>query len=256
MSDTPAAARRLDLVQHDWSMLGRFGGLVIWIALGWRGLKVAALFTGVGGVAAFALSWAVEWVISTALENVLGALGARFKTEGVPEIHEGSPNVFVNGLEAARGGSAGDKLNCLAHGSVKIAQGSQWVYVNQKPASRIDDRTECSGGGVLATNPGLPPINVFFGGPATQYDNTYWFHDIVKYADVAAKVGNAFREGFSEAAGQSMRDRLMNALLRRGADGAVEGALPEASRAGSDFIADTLWKSQSAPHSFPTGSPQ
>ncbi len=236
MSGPPAAARKLDYIEHDWSMLGKFSGMVAWAALGYRGLKVGLLFTGLPGVVAFAATWAVEWALATAAENVMEALGGLIKTKGVPEIAEGSPDVFINSLEAARGGPKGDKLNCQSHGSVKIAQGSQWVYINDKPASRIDDRTECSGGAVLAINPGGPPVNTFFGGPPTDFDNTYSFHKLVKYLDIANKTRMAFKEGLEE-----------------GMKKAFQEGTKELGKAGADEIADSLWKMPAEPKDFKTG---
>ncbi len=225
MSQVPAAARRLDYIKHDFSMLGKFGGLVVWLALGYRGLKVGAAFTGLPGLAALGLTWAMEWVLSTALEKFMEGIGGLIKTEGVPEIKTGSDNVFTNSIPAARGGPKGDMLNCLSHGSVKIAQGSRWVYINNQPGSRIDDRTECSGGGVLAINPANPPCNVFFGGDPTDADNSYWFHDFVKFTDLGGKVGvNLLEHAFKEA-------------------------LEEGGKAAADKVADTLWKLPAQPMS-------
>jgi len=76
-------------------------------------------------------------------------------------IIEGSSNVFVNGLPAAR---LGDPL--ASHGSNSpspthsrnIAVGSSSVFINGKPAARLGDAINCGGNIITGSS------NVFTGG--------------------------------------------------------------------------------------------
>jgi len=62
--------------------------------------------------------------------------------EGGP-IVEGSPNVFIGGVAAAR---LGDKVQC--NGPVDtIVEGEPTVFINGRPAARIKDKT--AHGGVI-----------------------------------------------------------------------------------------------------------
>ena len=56
-------------------------------------------------------------------------------------IMEGSANVFICGLPAAR---VGDRVQC--HGSIDIiAEGDPGVFINGQPAARMGDKTEHGG---------------------------------------------------------------------------------------------------------------
>jgi uncharacterized Zn-binding protein involved in type VI secretion len=74
-------------------------------------------------------------------------------------VLDGSPNVFVNGISAARVGSRFDTHTCgnSSHSAVQ-AVGSSSVFVNGIAVARIADAQDC--GDVLAV--GSP--NVFAGG--------------------------------------------------------------------------------------------
>ncbi len=76
--------------------------------------------------------------------------------EATPEPHvggpiiSGSPNVFINGLPAAR---VGDPLTCVGPPDV-IANGSTGVFINGLPAARIGDLT-AHGGVIIGGSPNV-----------------------------------------------------------------------------------------------------
>lgn len=63
-------------------------------------------------------------------------------------VVQGSPNVFIGSLPAAR---VGDKLVCVGPPDT-IAQGSSSVLINGKPAARLGDST-AHGGKIIIGNP-------------------------------------------------------------------------------------------------------
>lgn len=90
--------------------------------------------------------------------------------EGGP-ILEGSPNVFIGGLPAAR---VGDKVHC--NGSVDvIIEGEPTVFINGRPAARMGDKT--AHGGVIV------------GGCATVSIGT---SALGRCAEEAAAIGSPF----------------------------------------------------------------
>lgn len=233
----PAAARELDYIQHDHSRLGRFIGLLITIGADALPITIAAVGGPVGWAFAGAF-WLIKWQVNKAVEDAFGALGGLIESDGGPEVVKGSPNVFINNLSAARGGPDGDKLNCFAHGDKKIEAGSLWIYVNNKPAARIKvDHTGCDDGATLRSNPASPQPTVFFGGEPTEYDNTYWFHDIVDYGNIARGILGAALDKSAEG---------LAALLQAGAT--------EAAPDVAEKVADYLWVPNRA-QTFPDAAP-
>ena len=55
----------------------------------------------------------------------------------------GSPNVFFEGVAAIREGDGG-VCNCVHGGVFKASEGSNTVFVNNKPLARIKDMTSCT----------------------------------------------------------------------------------------------------------------
>jgi uncharacterized Zn-binding protein involved in type VI secretion len=58
-------------------------------------------------------------------------------------IKEGSDNVKIEGLAAARKGDAIQAHGDSPHKNPKIADGSSRVKINGKPAARVDDPATC-----------------------------------------------------------------------------------------------------------------
>src|SRR5215510_12364611 len=74
----------------------------------------------------------------------------------------GSPDVNVNKLPAIRRDDPGIHTACCATNQWKTMQGSQTVYINGKPATRMGDKTRhCGGIGTMIQG----SLNVIVGGP-------------------------------------------------------------------------------------------
>ena len=65
-------------------------------------------------------------------------------------INTGSPNVFINGLPAARVGDTGVHAACCGPNMFEIIGGDSSVLINGRPAARIGDATKhCGGAGTI-----------------------------------------------------------------------------------------------------------
>ena len=66
-------------------------------------------------------------------------------------ITQGSPNVLIGGVPAAR---LGDPIMCPVHGPGMLTKGSSTVLINGRPAARLTDTCICrTPGTVLVGNP-------------------------------------------------------------------------------------------------------
>ena len=106
-------------------------------------------------VGEFAVNAAVGGALTGMAEKAGEALGSKSLGPASGAVSQGSPNVLVNGLPAAR---VGDAESC--HGG-QVAQGSTGVFINGRPAARVGDKTTC--GAVIVGGSG----NVFIGGGTT-----------------------------------------------------------------------------------------
>lgn len=124
----------------------------------------AALLIGVG------VALAAGSLISKITSGVTGMVDGLFPAEDGPVLH-GSPNVWINGLSAARAGL--DTVGCIKHGTPSlVAEGSATVIINEYPAARIDDKTAC--GGTLKQG----EKTVVFGGaklPMVEIENEFTY---------------------------------------------------------------------------------
>jgi len=86
-----------------------------------------------------------------------GCLACPHEVVGI--IASGSPNVFINGLPAARQDDKGLHAPCCAANNFTISKGSGTVKVNGKPLARSgDDTKHCGGSGTIQQ--GSPNVNV------------------------------------------------------------------------------------------------
>ncbi len=176
MSEPKPAARKDDLIEHNQSQVLRFLGMVF--ANAWAAARVASVAknivlasAGPAGWAALGVSIVVEWAVVEAVEWASGEIGERIRTQGIHGIRNGSPAVFINLRNAARGGPTGDPLAC--HSGKIVREGSRWVSFDGKPAGRLGDFTNHSG----KVSSGSP--NVYIGGPPVSYDNELAVHGLV-----------------------------------------------------------------------------
>lgn len=177
MSDDPfpPAARLHDPVAHSNALGGFVAGALIGLAaaagvaivVGMVATAAAAEIATAGlatplvaGVAVTVGELAVNVVAGGAItrfaEDTGEALGSKSMQAPSGAVSQGSPNVFVNGLPAAR---VTDAESCDAG---KVAQGSAGVFINGLPAARVGDKVTC--GAVIVGG----SRNVFIGGGTTS----------------------------------------------------------------------------------------
>jgi uncharacterized Zn-binding protein involved in type VI secretion len=232
MSDLPPAAmRKSDYISHDASQWFNFVGFLFALRYSARVVKFAVGIvggaTGVGLIVGIAVGLAVEWIIDKAVDAAMEFASDATATPGEPEVKKGSPNVFINGLEAARGGPQGDRT---CHG--RIAQGSEAVTVNTRPASRVGDRTTCTG--KLVPKPGLPK-NVHIGGEPTEYANKFLLQQGWELVDTVRSLATDSRRMFR--------------ATRRGALRTMARTAPEVVNGVTDTIegVEGIWNAVTAP---------
>ncbi len=194
MSDEPKpAARRTEWISHDNSQHIKFGVWLATTAAQLRWVSLAFAWTPAGAavlVGSIVIEWAVgEFVIDPLVE----AVAEKLAKPPEPEVKTGSPNVWIQDLNAVRGEDEDKTTKC--HESV-VAQGSKWVSINKKAASRWGDRTKCFGGATIQKNPGLPKEEVFIGGPPSNYSNTAGYHEKIKTIWSLFQIWRGFRNGF------------------------------------------------------------
>ena len=200
-----AAARKHDPVAHSEALAGFLAGAAVGVAAAFGVAVVvgmvataaaAELVTGglatplVAGAAVtvgeFAVNAVVGGVVTTAAENEGEALGSKRMGATSGEISQGSDNVHINKLPAAR---ALHQDTCHAS---QIAQGSRTVAINGKPAARVGDKLTC-GGAITGGSD-----NVLIGGPAAteaaiQSEVPTWVRWAVVVASILPALGQAAR---------------------------------------------------------------
>lgn len=189
MSNLNPAARKTEWIAHDNSQHIKFLVWVATTALQARYVTLAFAWTP-AGAALFVGSVLVEWAIGTyVIDPLVESAAEAMAKPPEPRVCTGSPNVLIQDLEAVRGQQQDNTDTCHV---AKVEQGSQWVSINQKPASRWGDRTSCSGGATIQKNPGLPKEEVFIGGPPNSYSNTAGYHELAKNLWAAFQIYGAF----------------------------------------------------------------
>ena len=179
-----AAARLKDPIAHTnmLAMIGKVGagliaGAVIGAAVGLVATAAVAATIGTGGVAGFVAVAVVsglmmhfsgaENVINSVTEAAGGVLDDLFPPTVEGFISQGSLNVFINNLPAARAVAEGNDnaVTCQRHPPSPpqfVAQGSGTVFINNFPAHRKTEATTCD----AKTSGGSP--NVFIGGDTVK----------------------------------------------------------------------------------------
>lgn len=227
MSEVKGAARQTDLINHG-AMKGEALGKIASAAYEtgktayqiYRIAKLGAVVAGPAGWLALGASFVVEWAVSKAIEEGVKYVVKKQHT-GIKEIAKGSPNVYVNRLQAARGGDDGDPVSC--HGK-KVKQGSQWVSFNKLPASRLEDLTTCPG------NISSASTNVAIGGPPTEYNP----HRALENALFVLTLYNAAKKGMVTSV-------VTGAPMARAVGGEVKDALVD--KFVKDPLKDKAWES-------------
>lgn len=161
------AARVGDDIGHSHALAGMIAGtLVGGLLAAVGGIAAGALFIagmasaclGVGVVliaASLAVGYLAGEAATAARDGIADAGAASMEKKGT--LLTGSPNVFINGKPAAI--ATNSLVGCSDDGpSMQMAEGSSRVYINDLPASRVKDQTNC-GAKVMNGSP-----NVIIGG--------------------------------------------------------------------------------------------
>lgn len=226
--EVKGAARKTDLVEHQSIQAERVGKIAN-AAFStaktayeiYRVAKLASLGAGPPGWIAFGVSFVVEYAVGKVIDGAVKYYIAKNRT-GIPGIATGSPNVFINKLEGARGQGT-DTLFC----HTVVEQGSRCVTYNQKPASRLDDKTKCPG--VIAT----ASTNVVIGGPPTYYNPD-------AALDTALFVLNAYN---------AMKSGMVGEAVKKGATGlgVLKEGMKEIGKEGLKEAKNQLWDERAKP---------
>ncbi|CDH05423.1 Similar to Rhs-family protein [Xenorhabdus bovienii str. oregonense] len=170
----PEAARLGDTIGHSNAMAGLIGGTIIGSLISAAG-GIAAGFLFAAGVAASCIGVGVLLIgASIAVGMAAGALGEKARDACVSAgassrspsgtITSGSANVFINNKAAAI--ATRSLVACSKEAGVRqMAQGSDSVFINSLPASRVGDKTTCD----AAVMTGSP--NVIIGGGTATTEN-------------------------------------------------------------------------------------
>jgi RHS repeat-associated protein len=178
----PAAARLNDEIGHT-SLLGMIckigAGLVVGIAVaaavgvaataivGATALTGGAALVAVAVVSSVLMRFGPSQLIAAAKDAINNLIDDLIPPEITGKIAQGSRNVFINGLPAARALAAGpdNLVLCSKHPPNPpkyLAEGSGTVFINSFPAHRKGDRTMCDAKTASGSS------NVFIGGKAVQ----------------------------------------------------------------------------------------
>ncbi|WP_054905676.1 DUF6531 domain-containing protein [Pseudomonas sp. NBRC 111144] len=152
------AARWGDEIEHTGALAGFLAGAVIGLAIAAAG----AFFICTGGLGGFLLAMIVG-LGASAVPMIGEKIGSSFKSPaGQIEFDGCSPNVFINKRNAAHAEQSIAK--CDKHpATVLVAEGSSNVFINGVAAARKGDALTCGAKIAGGSN------NVFIGGGTTRY---------------------------------------------------------------------------------------
>lgn len=244
MATVLRAARLHDPVAHSHALAGFIVGAAVGVVASFAAAAVIGVVVGglevataglatplILGVAATALEFGANAYVGTKITQFAESTGERIGSEHMcapsGQVAQGSPNVFINGLPAAR---ASDAETCDAG---VVAQGSASVFINGLPAARLTDKTSCGGQIVDASR------NVFIGGPTRTVtpiqpevpESVRWAAAVAAVVPAIGKAAGALGPALAEiragglvraaqtgvkALGRAMEERGARALARSG----------------------------------------
>ncbi|WP_244967895.1 PAAR domain-containing protein [Xenorhabdus budapestensis] len=227
----PEAARLGDTIGYSSAMAGLVAGMIIGSLISAAGgILAGALF--VAGVAASCVGVGVLLIgASIAVGMAAGALGDMARDACVSAgassrspsgtIESGSANVFINNKKAAI--AKRSTVVCSKEDGIRqMAQGSDSVFINGLPASRVGDKTTCDaavmtgssnvliGGGTKTEVPITPEI------PKWAYivsDLTMFAAGLISFGGAASRGPGALQKLFSKIPGA---DKIRKVACRLG----------------------------------------
>ena len=155
-----AAAHIGHEIEHSAALMGFLVGAAIGLAIG---VAIVAATVATGG-AALAVVAAVGGAVASTGGGALAGMyigGAKMSPKG--PISSGSPNVFYGPGRIPAARAVIDTVTCQDHGLKFLATGSDSVFINQYPAVRDDDKSECDGTVKSELD------NIFIGAETAQY---------------------------------------------------------------------------------------
>jgi uncharacterized Zn-binding protein involved in type VI secretion len=176
---TEAARFNSDQIEHSSGWLASLGMAILAVV-------VVVVIVGTGGLAAMGAIAAIGLLTTAfgfgkAISDFSGLPKASFwpKYSAGP-IKEHSPDTLIEGKYAAR---VYDKVDC--HSGKKVATGCKTIFINMKPATRKDEKTECAG--KIKTGAG----SCWYGGPSEEYlkvadeeaipDWLWWTYEVIDW---------------------------------------------------------------------------
>ncbi|MCO4028694.1 hypothetical protein FA069_30185 [Pseudomonas aeruginosa] len=216
--DAQAAARLGDEIAHGFGVAAMVAGAVAGALIG---AAVVAATAATGGLAAVILAGSIA-AGGLSMFQIVKGLTTIFElpepTTGV--LIRGSFNVYVNSRNAMR---AGDDVSATCSGlplnhplwpfPVLIAEGSATVYINGKPAARLQSKMVC--GAHIKTG----SQDTFIGGPTERVafvlDLEEWLHTGLEALGLAALAGGLLLAAMAGVAAQR-RAYLNNKFGRSG----------------------------------------
>ncbi len=155
-----AAAHIGHEIEHSSAFFGFIAGAVVGLAIG----VAAVAFVVATGGAGLAVIAAVGGAIASTGGMALAGkyIGELVKNPHGP-IDKGSDNVFYGPARKLSARAVIDTVACKNHGKKFIATGSDSVFINQFPAARRTDKTECDG------TIGSDIDHIFIGAETAQY---------------------------------------------------------------------------------------
>ncbi|MFD1794911.1 hypothetical protein FQV27_05495 [Paracoccus aurantiacus] len=154
-----AAAHIGHEIEHSSAMMG----FLIGAALGLAAAVALVAVIGTGGAALGVIAAAGGIVAATGGGALTGMRFGQLAKSPKGPISTGSPNVFYGPSRIAAARAIIDTVDCKNHGKKRLATGSDSVFLNEYPAVRTDDVSECDGTVKSDFD------NIFIGAETAQY---------------------------------------------------------------------------------------
>jgi uncharacterized Zn-binding protein involved in type VI secretion len=222
MSEVPMASRVGDSIKHSAKFLGAFEGLLLGIALG---IFIICTFGAGAALVVVLFVVSVACIAAVATSELCELIGSKIPVSDQGNIVVGASTVFI-GEGSPQAANVNSQVLCKEHGEGKVvAQGSQTVSIERKPASRCEDKTSCDG----EIEQGCETVGI--GGPTGTYvpiedEVPRWFTVVRKTIDYVGMVcGIASGIGAAESLVAALRNWRLDGQILSLALGASQDVL-------------------------------